>query len=149
MKRKPKSGHQKSGPVNARDFILEVPPPPPVYLQVPLKEVGDVLTPERAREYILEHQFPPVWGQELEGEIRRRLAQAGMRCTLCRCLGEHPVVEMRMTKAPDRPMTVREFKRLIRGIAGQLGLRIAPDSLVASLAGQRVEAAMVLENPAA
>lgn len=56
---------------------------------------------------------------------------------------------MRMTKAPDRAMSVRELKRLARGIAGQLGLRIAPDSLVASVAGQWAEAAMVLENPAA
>ena len=149
MKRQSKSGDDSPDPINVRDFILSVAPPPAVYAEALLKEVEDVLTPDQIREFILTHQFPPIWGRDMEGEVRRRLKMAGFKRIACRCVDEHPVIQLRLSIPPGCPLSLRQLNRLLRTIAGDLGQVIPRSGLVASIKGNRAEAAMVLENPGA
>ena len=148
MKRHAQPDDNSHGLIDVRDFILSVRPPPAVHAEALLEEVKDTMTPDQIREFITQHQYPPVWGAELELDLKLRLEAAGFSHVWCRCLDEHPVAEIRMRKAESRQLTVRALMRLLREMAADMGHRVARGSLVASIQGNRAEAAMVLESPA-
>jgi hypothetical protein len=146
MKHQRPPDSRKPSAVNARDFILSVQTPPAVYAETLLEQIEDMMTPEQIREFILQHQFPPAWGREMESEIQLRLVAAGFSQVRIHCLDEHPVAEVRMRKPADRALTIRELVRLLGRVAEELGATIVRGSVVASIQGDRVEAGLVMRD---
>jgi hypothetical protein len=103
-------------------------------------------TQPEVRDWILSNTFPPVWGGPMEFELSQALAVKGFSTVTCNCLETHRVAVIRMACAAGQ--SVAAVRRLLLRVASELGCTIPRGGLNCMVRCQRVEAEVVLTDPA-
>jgi hypothetical protein len=122
-------------PIEPREFILNAPNP--------------TLTQADVRDYLLQADFPPAWGLNMESEIRSRLTALGFLKIWCQCQEIHRIVRMRMSYGAGARPPAAAIKRLLRRMARELGSPVTSGGMNVWVERDRIEAAIVMEQPAA
>src|SRR6266852_3574819 len=100
------------------------------------------------REFVLENDFPPPWGASMEAHLTSHLAALGFQKIWCQCQEVHTIVRIRMNCGVGEPRPVAELKRLLRKVARALGSPVSRGGMNVWVRRDRIEAAIVMEQPA-
>jgi hypothetical protein len=119
--------------IEPRQFILNSPDP--------------TLTQAQVRSMILQTDFPPVWGPSMESEITSRLMSLGFLKIWCQCQEVHRIVRMRMSYGAGERPPAPAIKRLLRKMVRELGSPVTKGGTNVWVERDRIEAAIVMEQP--
>lgn len=123
---------KRSKPIEPRQFILNSPSPRPS------------LTQADVRGFILQHDFPPRWGADMEAELKSRLMALGFTKIWCECMETHRVAHIRMTCMADEPPLPAAIRRLLRRVGKELGCAVPANGNNVWVRRNRVHAAFVM-----
>ncbi len=104
-------------------------------------------TNDEIRDWILVHQFPPEWGVDMEVELVKYLTEEGFSKIWCQCLETHRVARIRMSCGAGETRPIAEIRRVLRRVARKLACPIPKGGLNVEVRRDRVDAAVVMEQP--
>ena len=104
-------------------------------------------TNDEIRDWIIAHRFPPEWGLDMQVEVVNYLTIEGFSNIRCQCLETHRVARIRMSCGAGETRPIAEIRRVLRRVARKLGSPIPKGGLNVEVRRDRVDAAVVLDQP--